>query len=204
MVLRLDQWEERLPDSVRRIVVRGTHLDGDGAANLRFAYLSVKLLLRRIDLDKPSSTALGLDVVSHERIRVESAAEEILYFIQDLEAPQLTDFWLPTTTFTLASTTTLLLRIALEGQSNVAMVSQSSAFNKAKAMLEALRSHRDSFGWELGDTCLAQCSEVVDRISTSSQPEVNDAPVDLQQVFFNEIPFVDDLFPNWWDIIETS
>jgi len=47
----LINWEDSLNDSLRRLVIRGTNLVGRGAANLRHSYLSVKLLIRRSQLE---------------------------------------------------------------------------------------------------------------------------------------------------------
>lgn len=201
--LRLDQWQEHLPDLVQRIASRGNSLNEPGAANLRLCYLSVRLLLRRIDLDMRSRSATepDPDVALHRRLRAQRAAEDIVHFIQELTPPQLDDFWLSSTAFILASTTTLLLRCALESQSDTTSAVQTTAMKRAQDMLRALRSHRNEYGWDMADICLAQCSEVVDKLCAPAQVDFDASTVDLQQMIMNDMPLVDELFPSLWDML---
>ncbi|KAJ5576098.1 Transcription factor [Penicillium sp. DV-2018c] len=50
--LELNKWIDSLTGDVRKIIIRGSNLDIPGASNLRLAYLAIRLLLRRIDLDR--------------------------------------------------------------------------------------------------------------------------------------------------------
>ncbi|KAL3490188.1 hypothetical protein BJX62DRAFT_238326 [Aspergillus germanicus] len=94
----LGNWEETLSDNVRRIVLRGTKFEGPGAANLGLAYLAVKLLLRRIQLDlDPGTPCKGRQSDSPVQLRVQRAAEEIVHFVQELDERHLRGFWHPAT-----------------------------------------------------------------------------------------------------------
>lgn len=73
------------------------------------------------------------------------------------------------------STTTFLLRCAVEcgaytadtdarDASATSSSSSSSSLGLAWELLSALRRHRDTSGWDLGDICLAQHEDVVRRL----------------------------------------
>ncbi|KAJ5683103.1 hypothetical protein N7462_006268 [Penicillium macrosclerotiorum] len=157
----LNNWEESLSDDVRRIVLRGTCLDEPGAANFRLSYLAVKLLLRRIQLDlKKSSAQIEDDTASPFYILAQRSAEEVAFLMQELEEAQLHGFWIPVHAFSITSATMFLIRsgLRLKGQN------RNRLLNIAQGMINTLRAHRESFDWDLGDHCLAQCSELVERI----------------------------------------
>jgi hypothetical protein len=186
--LVLNQWTEALEcASVRRAVMRGINLDMPGAANLRLCYLSVQLLLRRLELEEarnqttpdeslpsttvtattssmtagaaPSSTMTGILRKCYAQVR--RAAEEIVMFVQELGAYQLRDFWLPQCAFLLQSTTTCLLRCALETETSQAGIAQNSSLCMASDLLALLRRLKETAAWDLGDACLAQYEDIV-------------------------------------------
>ncbi|PYH97853.1 hypothetical protein BO71DRAFT_317668 [Aspergillus ellipticus CBS 707.79] len=157
----LADWEESLSDDTRRIVLRGTHLPAPGAANFRLAYLAVKLLLRRIQLDLDLQQ-LEDDTSSPYFTQAQRAAEEIVHLIQELEESQLRGFWIPVHSFSLTSATTFLLRSGLRKGNLTA----NAPLKIAKDMITALQSHHERFGWDLADNCLANCSELVEKIGS--------------------------------------
>ena len=69
---KLNEWVETLEDvNVRRIITRGTNLNTPGAANLRLCYLSIQLLLRRLELEEQRLTVPTTDTLSNRYIRVD-------------------------------------------------------------------------------------------------------------------------------------
>lgn len=128
----LELWmQNSLQGDIRKVIVRGTNLDIPGAANLRLAYLAVRLLQQRIRLDEARRQA-RLDQTERNRdtdwhklaaqyMAARRAAEDIVLLVRKLRGPQLRDFWLPVTAFTLVSTVTMLIRCALEAEGNAIM-----------------------------------------------------------------------------------
>jgi hypothetical protein len=198
---RLNQWVERLGIDVRRIITRGTHLELPGAANLRLAYLSTQLLLRRIELenDRDNGT-MNAEMLANRYLQVGRTAEEIVLLVQELQEEHLRDFWLPVTAFVFPSTTTFLLRCALETEDSQLGVAQSNSLRLAWDLITALRGHRDKMGWDLGDICLAQYEEIVSRLIVPPEPgEPHLSLPELQEMTSQDTSFIDDLFPNLWD-----
>ncbi|TEA20484.1 putative transcriptional regulatory protein [Colletotrichum sidae] len=198
--LSLGQWEDSLPDDVRRVITRGTNLHIPGAANLRLAYLSTKLLRRRIELDieKQEDAAPG-DALTNRYIQVRRAAEEIVHLAQELEEAHLGDFWLPVSAFAFTSAITFLLRCALETENTAAGLAQSASLKLAKTLIDSLQSHQRRSGWDLGDLCLAQYAEVVEKLVAADSPSAT-VPEFQQLMMSTDVPMIDELFPNLWDM----
>lgn len=172
----LNEWEESLSDNIRRIVVRGTNLNAPGAANFRLAYLAVKLLLRRLqlDADKPSSETVhnsddDYGTCSPFYIQAQRAAEEIVHLMQELDDSHFRGFWIPVNALCLTSATTFLLRSALRKRGSATTL--NAPLNISRDMIQTLRSHRQRFSWDLADDCLATCGDLVDKIT--SYPNMN-------------------------------
>ncbi|KAK1997328.1 fungal-specific transcription factor domain-containing protein [Colletotrichum falcatum] len=201
--LSLGQWEDSLGDDVRRIVTRGGDLRVPGAANLRLAYLSTRLLRRRIELDLEKQEdfppARGGDALTNRYIQVRRAAEEIVVLAQELDEVHLSDFWLPVSAFAFTSAITFLLRCALETENTAVGLAQSASLKLAKNLVDSLQSHQRSSGWDLGDICLAQYAEVVERLLTADSPSAT-VPEFQQLMMSSEVPIIDELFPNLWDM----
>jgi hypothetical protein len=131
-------------------------------------------------------------------------AEDIVFLVQELGEAQLGDFWLPVVAFTFSSTVTFLIRCALETE-QAAGLSQSTSLRMASDFLASLRSHQKNFGWDLADICLAQHSDVVDKLLKSGPP-VNISDVtntELGHHFMPDMSFVDDMFPSIWDTLQS-
>ncbi|KAK2012003.1 fungal-specific transcription factor domain-containing protein [Colletotrichum eremochloae] len=198
--LSLGQWEDSLGDDVRRIITRGSNLNIPGAANLRLAYLSTKLLRRRIELDlEKQEDAVPRDALTNRYIQVRRAAEEIVLLVQELEEVHLSDFWLPVSAFAFTSAITFLLRCALETENTAGGLAQSASLKLAKNLVDSLQSHQQNSGWDLGDICLAQYAEVVERLLTANSPSAT-VPEFQQLMMSSEVPIIDELFPNLWDM----
>ncbi|KAE8153751.1 fungal-specific transcription factor domain-containing protein [Aspergillus avenaceus] len=154
-----------LTDDVRRIVLRGTNLDIPGAANFRLAYLAVKMLLRRIQLNlNRSAPHVEDDNASPYYSYAQSAAEDIVYLVQELREPHLHGFWIPAHAFSLTSATMFLLRCGLRRTDQ----NRNTPLKIARDMIDTLRAHRRDFDWDLADNCLECCGELVERISDTS------------------------------------
>ncbi|KAL4964846.1 Zn(II)2Cys6 transcription factor [Aspergillus stella-maris] len=157
----LRDWEESLSSDVRHLVLRGINLDIPGAANFRLAYLAVKLLLRRLQLNM-SKNSLNVtdDVASPYYMQAQRAAEEIAFLVQELDETQFLGFWIPVQSFSLTSATMFLLRSGLSMRTET----RNTPLKIARDMITALQSHRRNFDWDLADNCLANCGELLDRI----------------------------------------
>ncbi|KAI3528316.1 fungal specific transcription factor domain-containing protein [Colletotrichum filicis] len=202
----LTQWEDSLDNNIRRRIIRGGEsLDIPGSANLRLAYLYIRLLLRKWELD--AEKAANADHTSSIPMRcyleVRRAAEEIVLLVQELKDPQLGDYWLPLLTFAFTSTTKFLLRCALETENTVSGLAQSMSLKLARDLINALQIHRQK-AWDVGDLCIAQYSEVIEKLATStSSAEFSEQPVDmpeLQEFVSTSVPDIDELFPSLWDM----
>jgi hypothetical protein len=203
--LELNKWVDSLTGNIRRIVIRGSNLDTPGASNLRLAYLATCLLLRRIDLDRERRSEDPSGVQMANRImEARRTAEDIVFLVQELGEAQLGDFWLPVVAFTFSSTVTFLIRCALETE-QAAGLSQSTSLRLANDFLASLRSHQKNFGWDLADICLAQHSEVIEKLLRSGPPAdtSNVTHAELSQHFMPDMSFVDDMFPSIWDTLQT-
>ena len=132
-------------------------------------------------------------------------AEDIVILVQELEPAQLGDFWLPVAAFTFVSTVTFLIRCALETEQSATGLSQSTSLQMADEFLASLRSHQKNFGWDLGDICLAQHSELVEKLQTSppiSVPSEN-STIEARQHLVPDTTFIDELFPSIWDTLQS-
>lgn len=199
--LDLNKWVDSLTGDIRRIIIRGSNLDIPGSSNLRLAYLATRLLLRRIDLDKERQAPdANPEETANRTMEARRTAEDIVVLIQELDDAQLGDFWLPVAAFTFSSTVTFLIRCALETE-QASGLAQSASLRMASDFLEALRSHQ-SAGWDLADICLAQHSEVIEKLLNSPPPGQN-ADANVEQHFIHDMAFVDDMFPSIWDTLQS-
>jgi hypothetical protein len=185
----LIHWEDSLSDSLRRLVIRGRDLHGSGAPNLRLAYLSVKLVLRRCQLELDRATLKIDDVDSVYYIQARRVCEEIVDFVRELDGSHCRDFWIPLNAFSLTSATTFLMRSALTSRGlNV----RNPSLQLAKAMIEALQSLRRDYDWDIADNCLASCRDLVEKIEAACEESNADTmefqepmPMDMDIAAFN-------------------
>lgn len=203
----MNNWIETLDDDVRRIIIRGTCLETPGSANLRLAYLTVRLLQQRIELERCKESYGPQD--SHLLncyIEARRTSEEILLFTQELQPNHLGDFWMPVSAFAFPATVSFLLRCALETENSPAGLVQSSSFRVACDLISALRSHQEQHGWDLGDICLAQHAEIVDEIlaGASTEEQGADGELDLQEFLMPDASIMDQFFPSLWDPLQNA
>ena len=129
------------------------------------------------------------------------SAEQILSFTQDLQATQLSYFWLSVGAFTYPSTVNFLLRHALETESSPSGLAETSSFQLAKQFIDILRLHKDKHGWDMGDVCLAQHAEIVDKVLANAAPDNvgTDDMFELREFFVQDPSILDQYFPSFWD-----
>ncbi|GKT56038.1 C6 transcription factor [Colletotrichum tofieldiae] len=206
----LTQWEDSLDLNLRRRIIRGgDSLDVPGSANLRLAYLYIKLLLRKWELDaeKAANADHPSSIPMRCYLEVRRAAEEIVLLAQELKDPQLGDYWLPLLTFAFTSTIKFLIRCALETENTISGIAQSMSLKLARDLINALQVHRQK-AWDVGDLCIAQYSEVIEKLAGStSNANFAEQPVDmpdLQEYVSTSVPDIDELFPSLWDMFGTS
>ncbi|KAF2753495.1 hypothetical protein EJ05DRAFT_505128 [Pseudovirgaria hyperparasitica] len=198
----LYEWEEGLTENIRRIIIRGAHLDQPGAANFRLAYLSVKLLLHRIELGLDPQETSSDTRPSHQYAQAQRVAEEIVMLVQELGVEQLGDFWLSVSAFSLTSAMSFLVRRTLESRREYnADLNQIGAFKLAKQFIAILRSHRQQHAWDVGDLCLSQYSEVIESLE---QGDLDSGPSLSNIEDFVPDVNVDQLFPSLWDMFEAE
>lgn len=161
---RVRSWSESTAGRIRRIVLRGLDLDTPGAANLRLAFLSVQFLHCRIALEvsrnsrETGQSGQFFDEYSQSR----RAAEDIVVFVQELGPVQLQDIWLPEAAFTLCFVTSFLIRAAIEFEGTWPESPENGALSLSRALMVALRCHKEKADWDIGDICLEQYSELLD------------------------------------------
>ncbi|KAF2014482.1 hypothetical protein BU24DRAFT_451511 [Aaosphaeria arxii CBS 175.79] len=185
----LTEWEESLPEDIRKIVMRGTDLSIPGAANFRLAYLAVKLLLRRIQLDMDMSERhYESEDMSQYNIYSQRAAEEIVLLIKELDESHLSGFWIPVNAFAITSATTLLLRSSLRSKDPA----HSPPLRIAKDMIACLRRLQQDSGWDLADNCIASCGDVVEKIEAHGNAPTTEPTTYLQDMLDNDSFALDD------------
>ncbi|RGP77499.1 transcriptional regulatory [Fusarium longipes] len=203
--LALNSWVEDLSDGIRRVVIRGTNLAIPGAANLRLSYLTVRLLSQRIELEAEKRVReTGDSRLLNRYMQARRTAEDILILTQELQPEHLSDFWLPSSAFAFSTTVSFLLRCALETEKLTSGLVQSSSLKIASDLLSTLRSHKEKYSWDLGDICLAQHSEIVEKLLAITPPEDPRAeePQDFSNFFMADDAFLDQLFPSLWDPLQ--
>ncbi|KPM35546.1 hypothetical protein AK830_g11013 [Neonectria ditissima] len=205
--LALNNWVESLDDKIRRIIIRGTNLEIPGAANLRLAYLNVRLLLERIKLEADKQLYDTQDNrLLNRYIQARRTSEEILILTQELQPEQLADFWLPSGSFAFPATVSFLLRCALETENSPSGLAQSSSLRIASNLISALRSHKEMNSWDLGDICLAQHAEIVEKVLAmvpTEEPGL-DGSLDLQDFIMPDVSVIDQYFPSLWDPLQSA
>jgi hypothetical protein len=190
----LHTWSEGTSGTVRSIVLRGTDLSLPGAANLRLCFLHLEFLDSRIRLEVLRKDALETDSENliSQYLSTRRAAENIVMLVSELSIVQLRDFWLPEAAFCLSTVLSFLLRSALEMKDSAAGLPRGNALESAVAMMESLRSHRDSANWDIGDLCLSQYSDILDQIQTlhqDSDHNIEQIDLDMLEAVFSDPAF---------------
>jgi hypothetical protein len=219
--LELNTWVESLSGAVRSIVLRGSQLDEPGASSLRFSYLTTRLLLQRIQLEVDKTTYGSQDErLLNRYLQARRTAEDILIMTQELQPQHLGDFWLSPTAFSYPDVVNFLLRCALETEVSPAALVKSPSFRLARDLVDALRSHQEKHSWNVGDVCLVQHADIVDKILSSVSSHDHHAPgdshssstgedgnelgagFDVQDLMLSDASIIDQFFPSLWDPLQ--
>lgn len=198
--LDLNSWTDTLAGKVRKVIIRGTDLDMPGAANLRLCFLASRFFSRRVEIGMDiDATPPGQPLDDH-LLEVRRIVEEIVLFVGELTENQLGDFWLPTAAFVLSSAVTFLVRLAVQAEIPNSGPSQSLSLSLAIDLISSLRSHKEKYGWELGDICLAQYGETVDKLSAQQDSgQVDGDWLDSEPLFISDPAFLDSLIVDQWN-----
>lgn len=206
--LSLNAWVESLSGTNRLIIIRGSRLDIPGASNLRLAYLTTRLLLQRIELEADKqSTDPNESRLMNLYSKARRTAEEILILVQEFQPAHLGDFWLSISAFSFPATVNFLLRCALETENSPQGLAQSSSFRIARDLITTLRNHQEKYGWDLGDVCLAQHAEIVEKIGAGVAPieqGESGSTVDISDFVMPDASILDQFLPSLWDPLQNA
>ncbi|KAL3428244.1 C6 transcription factor [Phlyctema vagabunda] len=164
----IDEWEDSLPDYLHKNQDVETSVSGSNSLHL--ALLSLKMLVSRISLhavgqiDDPSSP----EILKYRQFECRKAAQNIVDFVQSLTSSHLGEFWLPYGAYYLTSTTTLLLRFAVETTDDSVA---ESCVSSVKTLTQRLRQAKDDDDWDLADDSLSQCDGILARITHNARPQ---------------------------------
>jgi hypothetical protein len=164
-------------------------------------------LLQRIELEAEKRIRdAGDSRLLNRYMQARRTAEDILILTQELQKEHLADFFLPSIAFAFSTTVSFLLRCALETENSTSGLVQSSSLKIASDLLSALRSHKEKYSWDLGDICLAQHTEVVEKLLAMTPPEDSstEEPLDLSNFGMPDSSFLDQLFPSLWDPLQNT
>lgn len=203
--LALNSWVESLSGSVRLVILRGSHLDIPGASNLRFSYLTIRLLLQRIQLEADKQVFNSHDERLLNRYsQARMTADDILIMTQEFQPEQLGDFWLSTSAFSYPATINFLLRCALETAHSPAELVHDTSFRIARSLIDNLRTHQEKYSWNLSDVCLAQHAETVEKIlsSVASIDSHGTNGLDPQDFVLPDASIFDNFIPSLWDPLQ--
>ncbi|KAK4902719.1 hypothetical protein LTR27_000658 [Elasticomyces elasticus] len=179
-------WEDSLPtDELRRSVLRGTKLNAPGTANLRLAYLSVRLLICRSRLSHDNNSKEDID--SHHNIQARRVCEDIVHLVQELDEACLADFWIPLNAHALTSATTFLMRTALRSKDSV----RNPSLKLARTMIDTLQWYRRQYEWDMAENCIANCGDILDKIELVCNA-VDQYPAELDLSFLEGLDFAID------------
>ncbi|KAI1109202.1 fungal-specific transcription factor domain-containing protein [Nemania sp. NC0429] len=195
----LAQWEDHLPNGLRRAILRGTNLSIPGSANLRLSYLYIRLLIQKLGIDDiKQNEQVDSEDLEHRLLHARQTAENIVLFVQELNDVALRDFWLYFNAFALSGTVAFLFRCALESEQGVVGLGQSRYLKLAWDLVETLQAHQRRMNWDIGNVCVAQYATILEKlVVTGGQP--SEAMSDLQQFCQSEFAEFDQMFPDFWD-----
>ncbi|KAF2160648.1 hypothetical protein M409DRAFT_33112, partial [Zasmidium cellare ATCC 36951] len=155
---RLQEWMDSSTGVSRSVIIRGTDLSTPGAANLRLAFLIIQFLDRRLNMG-PGHEASGQSGHYQPALR---AAEDVVFFLQELGEDELQGYWMPTMGFALLMVMTFLIRSVLDTDPAQRELNQPLGF--AQTMMECLREHRKRGNWDIADLCLGYYDQALQKI----------------------------------------
>lgn len=197
----LDAWTDTLTGGVRQVILRGVNLDMPGAANLRLCFLAAKFISCRVELHEMETNAETEYFNEHLR-QTRKIVEDIVYFVHELTVKQLGDFWLPIAAFVFSSTAAFLLRQAIQVEIPTLTPAQSMSLSLVKNLLVSLRVHHEEHGWDLGEICLAEYEEVVEKVYASEVALEADLDwLDSGPLFMTDPMFFESIITDQWESV---
>ncbi|KAK7187390.1 fungal specific transcription factor domain-containing protein [Paraphaeosphaeria sporulosa] len=133
-----------------------------GTSNLWFCFLSVRLLLSRVNLraavlaDEPALKKARFD-------ELRQASTAILDYICFLGQSQFQDFWLPYATHLLVHAVTVSLRCAVETSD---VEQRTSSVSTLERFIAHIQHARDNYDWDIAGYTLERCGESVAKIAS--------------------------------------
>lgn len=156
----LDDWVHALPETIRPDPIPGVV---NGASNLWFAYLSLKVLVCRLSYKAVLEQGDGaVEARAYRLVELRRAVSNAADYIISLTEDQLQEFWMPYTSYLLVTTATILLRCTIE--SNDPRVQRTCAI-KLVAFRDCLQTARNTIEWDLADFCLERCDEPIQKVA---------------------------------------
>jgi hypothetical protein len=162
----LDDWEVALSpylalkDSLTAPTV-------NGASNLRFAYMSIRLLTCRLAFKATiKETTHSSEARQYRLLKLRETSCGVIDFVTALSDAQLHEFWLPYTSYLLVTAATILLRCTVECGD---IVTKRSCVTKLISFRDRLRRASTESGWDLADFCLERCDEPIQKFADALQ-----------------------------------
>jgi hypothetical protein len=139
----------------------------NGSSNLWFAYLSIKLMIRRLAFKATiKETAHSSEGRQYRLSELRETCCEVIDFTTALTEAQLQEFWLPYTSYLLVTAATILLRCTVECGD---IATKRSCVVKLISFRDRLRKASDESGWDLADFCLERCDEPIQKFADALQ-----------------------------------
>ncbi|RDW89771.1 hypothetical protein BP6252_01803 [Coleophoma cylindrospora] len=182
----LDLWEESFSNWKETQSLRGSN-EVTGSSSLTLEFLTIKMFLSRIALHESSKAEApqSLEIRQYYQLHCRKAAHNVVEFMAGLSKLNFGEFWLPYAASHLTVCATLLLRCALETDDNEAARSCMWDVRKLQTVLKAAR---DDYEWELGETCLDHCENLISRAKhTNIELENTDDNETIRQSFQSDI-----------------
>jgi hypothetical protein len=158
----LDDWEVALSpylalnDSPTSPIV-------NGASNMRFAYMSVKLLTCRLAFKATiKEITHSSEARQYRLLKLRETSCEVIDFVTALSDAHLQEFWLPYTSYLLVTAATILLRCTIECGD---IATKRSCVAKLVGFRDRLRRASKDSGWDLADFCLERCDEPIQKFA---------------------------------------
>ncbi|KAJ8109449.1 hypothetical protein OPT61_g7453 [Boeremia exigua] len=157
----IDDWVLALPEFLHPASFAQHAVNG--ASNLCFAHLSLKLLVCRLSfkavLEEPNQPP---EARQYHLAMLRNAVLEASEFIINLTQSQLQEFWMPYTSYLLVTAATILLRCTIESKD---LTMKNTCATKLIAFRDRLRVARNTLQWDLADFCLERCDEPIQKIA---------------------------------------
>ncbi|KAH7394984.1 fungal-specific transcription factor domain-containing protein [Phaeosphaeria sp. MPI-PUGE-AT-0046c] len=162
----LDDWLLSLPPYIASQSSLET-LGVNGSSNLWFAYLSLQLLLCRLDFKATLKDGASTSTDRQYRLsRLRKASCRVITFIISLTDAQMQEFWLPYTSYLLVTAATILLRCVVECGD---LPTKKSCIEDLVRFRDRLRRGSQNSGWDLADFCLERCDEPIQKFADALQ-----------------------------------